>query len=169
MKTKHIVNPIRMLNILLVLTLFIFIFSSFISCASGKKAAVSGAGTAGPAAQENPAVKQKSDDAEKIPYVVVEEMPVFPGGDSMLLDYIARNTKYPDAAKTRKAEGRVILRFCVTETGNVDKISILRSVDPELDAEAIRVTETLPRFKPGRQGGKDVPVWYMIPVTFALK
>jgi len=66
-------------------------------------------------------------------------------------------------------QGRVITRFCVTAKGNVSLVTVLRGVDPEIDAEAIRVVWTLPAFKPGRQGGKDVPVWYMVPITFSLK
>jgi periplasmic protein TonB len=100
--------------------------------------------------------------------VVVEEMPIFPGGDEALLKYIAENTKYPEASKNQKIEGRVIVRFCVTAKGGVTMISILKSVNPELDGEAMRVVQTLPTFKPGRQSGRDVPVWYMVPITFAL-
>jgi protein TonB len=57
----------------------------------------------------------------------------------------------------------------VTSKGGVDKVSILKGVDPELNAEAIRVVQTLPAFKPGKQGGKPVPVWYMVPINFTLK
>ncbi|HUX58271.1 MAG TPA: energy transducer TonB [Bacteroidales bacterium] len=102
------------------------------------------------------------------PFTVVEEMPVFPGGDSALLAYIGQNTKYPALAKTNKVEGRVIIRFCVTKAGGVDRVTVLKGVDPELDAESIRVVNTLPRFMPGKQGGKPVDVWYMVPITFAL-
>lgn len=101
------------------------------------------------------------------PFVVVEEMPMFPGGDAALIRYLNENTRYPEAAKANNVHGRVILRFCVTETGSVDRISVLKGVDPELDAEAFRVVSSLPAFEPGRQGGIPVPVWYMVPVTFA--
>jgi TonB family protein len=104
----------------------------------------------------------------EIPFVVVEEMPLFPGGDSALLGFIAKNTRYPESAVKRKAEGRVILRFCVNADGTVSQPSILRGADAELNAEALRVTESLPRFTPGRQGGRAVPVWYMVPVEFKL-
>lgn len=103
------------------------------------------------------------------PFVVVEEMPVFPGGDTELLKYISKNTKYPEAAKENNIQGRVIIRFCITEKGNAEMISVIKGVDPELDAEAVRVVKTLPAFNPGRQGGKAVPVWYMVPITFTLK
>ena len=105
---------------------------------------------------------------EGAPFVVVEEMPMFPGGDSALLAYITQNTKYPETAKANKVEGRVIVRFCVTDIGGIDRVSVLKGIDPELDAEAIRVVKTLPKFKPGKQGGKPVNVWYMVPITYGL-
>jgi TonB family protein len=105
---------------------------------------------------------------EGTPFVVVEEMPMFPGGDSALLAYISQNTKYPEIAKANGVQGRVIIRFCVTDVGGIDRVSVLKGVDPELDAEATRVVKNLPKFKPGKQGGKPVNVWYMVPITFGL-
>jgi TonB family protein len=110
-----------------------------------------------------------SEEPEEAPYVVVEEMPMFPGGDAELLKYIAEHTQYPEIAKEQNIQGRVIVRFCITAQGSVSRASVLKGVDPELDKEAIRVVSTLPTFKPGKQGGKDVPVWYMVPITFTLK
>jgi protein TonB len=116
-------------------------------------------------------VKEEVQEAEKeeVPFVVVEEMPMYPGGDVELLKYIGEHTNYPEVAKENNIQGRVIVRFCVTAKGGVSQVSILKGVDPELDAEAIRVVNTLPAFKPGKQGGKPVPVWYMVPITFTLK
>lgn len=111
----------------------------------------------------------QEEEAEPEPFVVVEEMPMFPGGDPALLAYIAEHTQYPEVAKENNIQGRVIVRFCVTSKGGVNQVSVLKGVDPELDAEAIRVVESLPPFKPGKQGGKPVPVWYMVPITFTLK
>lgn len=111
----------------------------------------------------------QEDEPEAEPFVVVEEMPMFPGGDPALLVYIAEHTQYPEVAKENNIQGKVIVRFCVTSKGGVDKVSILKGVDPELDKEAIRVVQTLPAFKPGKQGGKPVPVWYMVPINFTLK
>jgi TonB family protein len=111
-----------------------------------------------------PAIEHKEGE----PFVVVEEMPMFPGGDSALLSFIGKNTKYPEIAKTNGVQGRVIARFCVTETGGIDRVSILKGVSAELDEEAMRVVKSLPAFKPGKQGGKPVAVWYMVPITFAL-
>jgi protein TonB len=109
------------------------------------------------------------EEAEPEPFVVVEEMPMFPGGDVELLKYIGEHTEYPEVAKENNIQGRVIVRFCVTAKGGVSQVSILKGVDPELDKEAIRVVSALPAFKPGKQGGKPVPVWYMVPITFTLK
>jgi protein TonB len=111
----------------------------------------------------------QEEDPEATPFVVVEEMPMYPGGDTELLKYIAEHTNYPEIAKENNIQGRVIVRFCVTSKGGVNQVSILKGVDPELDAEAIRVVNTLPAFRPGKQGGKPVPVWYMVPITFTLK
>ncbi|MBI5010898.1 MAG: TonB family protein [Bacteroidia bacterium] len=110
-----------------------------------------------------------SEEHKTVPYVQVEQMPLFPGGDVELLKYLAANTRYPEKAKENGIQGRVIVRFCVNENGSVDRISILKGVDPELDAEAVRVVGTLPAFMPGRQGGIAVPTWYMVPLTFALR
>ena len=106
--------------------------------------------------------------SNEIPYVVVEEMPMYPGGDAELLNFIKNNTKYPANARTARIEGRVILRFIVTTEGKADGISILKGVEPNLDAEAVRVVSMLTGFTPGKQGGKPVNVWYMVPVTFKL-
>ena len=111
----------------------------------------------------------QEDEAEAEPFVVVEEMPMFPGGETELLTWIANNTQYPELAKENNIQGKVIVRFCVTSKGTVDRVSILKGVDPELDKEAIRVVQTLPAFKPGKQGGKPVPVWYMVPINFTRK
>ncbi len=115
------------------------------------------------------AYSASSDEFKTVPYVVVEEMPLFPGGDTELLKYLAANTRYPEKAKENGTQGRVVVRFCVNENGGVDRISILKGVDPELDAEAVRVVSTLPAFIPGRQGGVAVPTWYMVPLTFTLR
>jgi TonB family protein len=153
MMTKKRSKALANLKILLVIPVLVLLLISFSTCAVKKKSAK---------------VVTEVANAEPEPFVVVEEMPMFPGGDSMLLKYIAENTKYPETAKVNGTQGRVIVRFCITETGAVNKISVLRGVDPALDAEAIRVVSTLPQFKPGKQGGKAVPVWYMVPITFAL-
>ncbi|MGB8492223.1 MAG: TonB family protein [Bacteroidales bacterium] len=102
------------------------------------------------------------------PYVVVEEMPSYPGGEKALLKFIQENTRYPEEAKAKGVKGKVIIRFIVTTHGNAEGISVLKGVDPALDAEAIRVVSLLKGFKPGMQGGKPVDVWYSVTVDFAL-
>ena len=99
---------------------------------------------------------------------MVEEMPMFPGGDAALLKYITDNIRYPESAKTNNISGRVIIRFVVNSEGKAEEATVLRGVDPSLDEEAIRVVNSLPVFSPGKQGGKPVPVYYMVPVTFSL-
>jgi periplasmic protein TonB len=107
-------------------------------------------------------------EPEEVPFIVVEEMPMFPGGEPALNKYIAENLIYPEVAKDNNIQGRVIIKFCVTAKGGVSQAQILKGVDPELDKEAIRVVNTLPAFKPGKQGGKAVPVWYVVPIIFKL-
>jgi TonB family protein len=101
-------------------------------------------------------------------YVMTEKMPMYQGGDAELLRYIGANTKYPEAAKEAKAEGRVIVRFIVNTKGNAEEASILRGVHPLLDEEALRVVSALTGFEPGMHDGKPVNVWYMVPITFVL-
>ena len=105
-----------------------------------------------------------------IPFVQVDEMPVFPGGDAELLNYIAENTVYPEAAKKNNITGKVIVRFIVEKDCSVSDATIVQSVDPLLDAEALKVISSLPKFeKPAKNGGVAVRVYYMVPITFALK
>jgi protein TonB len=97
-------------------------------------------------------------------------MPVFKGGDTALINYIRRNTKYPEPAKLKGIQGKVMVRFAVEADGSIDKISILKGVDPDLDKEALRVVGTMPTFeKPGIKDGKAVSVWYSLPINFTLK
>ena len=119
--------------------------------------------------QEQVQEEVKEEEAPQEVFVVVEEMPTFPGGEKAMFDYIYANIQYPEIAKENNIQGRVILRFCVTYKGGVDQVSILKPVDPSLDNEAIRVIKTLPQWKPGKQGGKPVNVWYSLPVVFQLK
>ena len=101
-------------------------------------------------------------------FIKVEEMPEFPGGDEALLNFIAKNTVYPEEALKNNIQGRVTLKFVVNTDGAVDRIEIIGSVDPLLDNEAIRVIGLLPKFRPGKQGGVPVPVWFTVPVNFQL-
>lgn len=113
--------------------------------------------------------EEVQEEAPQEVFVVVEEMPSFPGGEAELFKFIYDNIKYPEIAKENNIQGKVILRFCVTYKGTVDQVSIVRGVDPALDEEAIRVIKMLPLWKPGKQGGKPVNVWYSVPISFQLK
>jgi protein TonB len=105
---------------------------------------------------------------EKI-FIWVEENPEFPGGNSALLNFINENLRYPAEAVNNNIQGRVILKFVVNPNGSVDRIEVLRGIDPLLDNEAIRVVKALPKFKPGKQRGVPVPVWFTLPVVFKLE
>ncbi len=94
---------------------------------------------------------------------------MFPGGDMALLRYIGDSTRYPKEAKIKAIQGKVITRFKVNADGTVSDVTVLKGVDPLLDHEAARVVATLPKFTPGILNGKNVPVWYVVPITFALK
>ncbi|HBC77921.1 MAG TPA: hypothetical protein DCZ51_04785 [Bacteroidales bacterium] len=110
----------------------------------------------------------KSD--QDTPYEVVDQMPVFKGGDLAIIDFVRNNIKYPEPAMLKGIQGKVIVRFAIETDGSIDKVSVLQGVDPDLDKEALRVVGTLPSFeKPGIKDGKAVPVWYNIPINFALK
>ena len=105
---------------------------------------------------------------EKVFCYVTEQMPIFTGGDIALLNFVSKNLKYPESAIKDKIQGKVTLRFIVTKTGEVDKIEIVRSLQPDCDKEAVRVVKMLPKFVPGKQNGKLVDVWYTLPITFKL-
>lgn len=95
--------------------------------------------------------------------------PVLPGGKEALYNYIGKNMRYPDSAKANKIQGKVIVKFCVTRKGNVTNHEVIKSVSPDLDAEALRVIKTITKFEPGYQDGKPVAVWYEVPISFVLK
>ena len=114
-------------------------------------------------------VVEEEEEEEVEIFVIVEEMPEFPGGELELRKYIAKNIKYPNIARENDIQGKVYVRFVVTETGAVSNVQIARGVDPLLDEEAIRVVNGLPKWKPGRQGGKFVKVWYTVPINFQLQ
>jgi periplasmic protein TonB len=105
----------------------------------------------------------------KDPFIVVEEMPQFPGGNDELMKFIAENISYPEDAIINNIQGRVILKFVVNADGSIDRIEVLRGIDSSLDNEAVRVIKTLPKFRPGKQGGVPVPVWFSLPVLFKLQ
>ena len=101
-------------------------------------------------------------------YDVVEQMPQFPGGQAAMMKFIADSLRYPSVAFENGIEGRVIVKFVVDCEGNIVNPLVVRSVDPLLDREAIRLVKSMPKWIPGRQNGKPVCVIYNVPIRFKL-
>jgi protein TonB len=171
MMTKKRSGALVNLKLLMVLPVVAAVMVAFSSCGKNSNPEVIQTEIAPPPPPSplSELTKEVTEESGEEPFIIVEEMPVFPGGHDALLKYIYENTHYPDAAKEKNIQGRVIIRFCVTNKGGVSNISVYKGVDHELDKEAMRVVKTLPAFKPGKQGGKPVPVWFILPITFALK
>ena len=107
--------------------------------------------------------------SDEIPvFQVVEEMPEFPGGMGECLKFLGKNIKYPVEAQKAGVQGKVIVQFVVEKDGNIANPKVVRSIDPDLDGEAIRVISIMPKWKPGMQKGQPVRVKYTVPVTFRL-
>ena len=117
-------------------------------------------------AEEKDKVKKRGKD---FVYDVVEQMPSFPGGMKAMMEYLDKNIKYPVNAQKKLIEGRVILQFIVDEKGRLSDVKVAKSVEPSLDAEAVRVVKAMPRWNPGIEKGKAVKVRYTLPVTFRLQ
>ena len=100
---------------------------------------------------------------------VVEQMPSFPGGQSALFQWLSSNIKYPVVAEENGVQGRVIVTFVVERDGSITDVKVVKSVDPSLDKEAVRVTKSMPKWIPGKQNGSAVRVKYTLPVTFRLQ
>lgn len=109
-----------------------------------------------------------ADTTKNVVCDVTETMPQFPGGQGVMMKYLAANIKYPASAVKAKKQGRVIIAFVIQKDGSVTNARIVKSVDPELDAEALRIVKAMPNWTPGTQDGKPVNVRYTIPVVFSL-
>ena len=123
------------------------------------------------AAEEKVKTKPQTDTTKKKNSwdCIPETMPYFPGGQVLMLKYLADNIKYPASAVKAKKQGRVIVGFIVQKDGSITHAKIVRSIDPELDAEALRVVKGMPKWTPGTQLGKPVSVKYALPVKFSLQ
>ena len=102
-------------------------------------------------------------------FTVVEQMPMYPGGDGALMGYLRDNIHYPTVAAENGVQGRVVVGFVVERDGSITDVKILRGVDPSLDREAMRVVKSMPRWNPGKQNGSAVRVKYQVPVSFRLQ
>jgi TonB family protein len=112
--------------------------------------------------------REVKKDASGDVYDVVENLPSFPGGPQALLQWISENMQYPDAAKKAGIKGRVIVTFVVRSDGRITDARVIRGVDPSLDAEALRLINSMPKWTPGVQDGKAVNVRYNVPFSFKL-
>ena len=118
-----------------------------------------------PEAKEAPADSTAKEEV----FMVAEQMPEFPGGMKEMLKFLQENVKYPENAMKNNVQGRVIVQFVVEKDGTPTEFNVVRAVDPDLDAEALRVLKTMPKWKPGMQKGEVVRVKYTVPVTFRLQ
>jgi protein TonB len=117
-----------------------------------------------------PVIQQEAEEEEESEvFFIVENMPEFPGGELALRKFIANAIKYPVIAQENGIQGKVYVNFVVDKDGSVSQARIARGVDPSLDKEALRVVNTLPKWKPGMQRGKPVRVSYTVPISFVLQ
>ena len=112
---------------------------------------------------------EKPKEVKEEVFRSVEQMPQFPGGEDALRKYLASHVNYPPMAAENNVQGKVVVQFVVEKDGKVGEVKVVRSVDKDLDREAVRVCKSLPKFTPGRQNGQAVSVWYTLPVTFKLQ
>ena len=116
-----------------------------------------------------PVEVEEEDVQEQEIFQIVEEMPSFPGGEAKLMEYVAKNIKYPQIARETGIQGRVFVGFVVEPDGSISNVKLLRGIGGGCDEEAMRVIKSLPKWKPGKQRGKAVRVSYQIPVFFKLQ
>ena len=102
-------------------------------------------------------------------FKIVEEMPAFPGGEAKLMEYVAKNVKYPQIARETGVQGRVYVNFVVEPDGSVSNVSVLRGIGGGCDEEAIRVVKSMPKWKPGKQRGVAVRTQFHLPIKFNLR
>ncbi len=119
--------------------------------------------------EEKIAEPEPPKEEETKVFDVVEQMPSFPGGPAALMQYLSSNIKYPVVAEENGVQGRVVCTFVVEKDGSITDVRVVKSVDPSLDKEAMRVVKSMPKWIPGKQNGSAVRVKYTVPVTFRLQ
>ena len=154
--------------VIMVLTVSAVLMATLPSCSRSRKGVT---GTLGlePPPLPPPPPKVPSMAGSDTTWDMIDQLPMFPGGEELLAKHIARNIKYPETAKEKGIQGKVVVKFRITSRGNVNGYEITKSVSPELDAEALRVIKTITRFEPVIVDGKPVSAWYYLPITFTLK
>jgi len=118
--------------------------------------------------QDVEVVEEEPVEEEEV-FLIVEQMPKFPGGDEALRKYLAQSVKYPVIAQENGIQGRVFVSFVVNKNGEVTNVKVARPFDPNLDKEAVRVVQSMPKWEPGMQRGKAVKVSYTVPINFVLQ
>ncbi|NDV69723.1 energy transducer TonB [Dysgonomonas sp. 25] len=103
------------------------------------------------------------------PFTTVEQMPTFPGGEGEMNKFIRNNLKYPISAQENSIQGRVTVRFVVTASGEISDVRVLKGIDPACDREAVRVVKSMPKWIPGKQNGRQVAVYFTLPIVFKLQ
>jgi protein TonB len=116
-----------------------------------------------------PIIEEEEEIVEEQIFLVVEEMPSFPGGEADMYKYIGKNIEYPRMAKESGISGRVFVTFVVEKDGSVTDVKVLRGIGGGCDEEAVRVIKSMPKWKPGKQRGKPVRVQYRMPIKFTLQ
>lgn len=106
---------------------------------------------------------------EEVPFIIVENMPTFPGGEKKMMEYVAKNVKYPQLAKEVGTQGRVFVSFVVEKDGSITNVTILRGIGSGCDEEAMRVVKSMPKWNPGLQCGRAVRVSCNLPINFKLQ
>lgn len=117
---------------------------------------------------EAPEIEEEEIVEEEV-FLSVEENPEFPGGTAKLLEYVQKNLKYPMMARESDIQGRVFVGFVVEKDGSISNVKVLRGIGGGCDEEAVRVVQSLPKFKPGKQRGNPVRVQYTLPIVFKLQ
>ena len=117
---------------------------------------------------DKPAPAKKEKKASPDFFTIVEDMPVYPGGQTAFFEYITSNVKYPAEARKKGITGVVYVSYIVNTVGEVQNVRVVRGVDPLLDKEAVRVVKSLKGYSPGKQRGKAVNVQFTLPVRFVL-
>lgn len=119
--------------------------------------------------QETVEVVEEEPEEDNEVFLIVEEPPTFPGGDEALRKYLGSAVKYPAIAQENGIQGRVFVKFVINQKGEVTNVQVARPFDPNLDKEAVRVVQSMPAWKPGKQRGKAVKVSYTVPINFVLQ
>lgn len=114
------------------------------------------------------AMDEPVEEVQETPFVAVEQMPQFPGGEAAMQEFLAKNIKYPAIAAENGIEGVVVVRFVVSKTGDIQDVEVLAPVDRALDDEAKRVIKSMPKWIPGKQNGNNVAVYFTAPIRFKL-